>query len=110
VPDDEVPNYFSLADALLLPYRSATQSGVTQIAYNFDVPMIATNVGGLGEIVLDGQTGIVCEPSVEGVAEAVERFYDEHLGEQFVANMPEAKKRFSWESAVEALVECANIK
>ncbi len=107
VPDDEVPNYFSLADALVLPYRSATQSGVTQIAYNFDVPMIATNVGGLGEIVLDGQTGLVCEPSVEGVAGAIERFYDEGLGYKFVANMPEVKKRFSWESAVEALVACA---
>ena len=110
VPDDEVPAYFSIAAALVLPYRTATQSGVTQIAYNFDVPMIATNVGGLGEIVLDGQTGIVCSPDVEGIAGAIDQFYTQNLGEKFAANMPEAKKRFSWESAVEALVECAEIK
>ena len=72
--------------------------------------MIATNVGGLGEIVLDGQTGIVCSPDVEGIAGAIDQFYTQNLGEKFTANMPEAKKRFSWESAVEALVECAEIK
>lgn len=103
IPDQQVPVYFSLADALVLPYRTATQSGVTQIAYNFDLPMIATRVGGLAEIVTEGQTGLICEPDTESIAAAVDKFYSEELGPQYRANMPEAKVRFSWDSAVDAL-------
>ncbi|MBP3425959.1 MAG: glycosyltransferase family 4 protein [Rikenellaceae bacterium] len=109
VPDEQVPLYFSLADALVLPYRTATQSGVTQIAYNFDVPMIATDVGGLGEIVIHERTGLMCEPSVEGVAAALERFWNEELHDSMVAAMPEEKKRFSWDHAIDALLSAADI-
>lgn len=108
VPDEQVPLYFSLADALVLPYRTATQSGVTQIAYNFDVPMIATDVGGLGEIVIHERTGLMCEPSVEGIAAALERFWGEALHDDMVAAMPEEKKRFSWERAAQALVDASD--
>ena len=104
VPDEQVPLYFSAADALVLPYRTATQSGVTQIAYNYDLPMIATDVGGLGEIVIDGRTGIVCDPDVDSIADALERFYAPGLRESFVDAMPEEKKRFSWDAAVDALI------
>jgi glycosyltransferase involved in cell wall biosynthesis len=104
VPDEQVPLYFSAADALVLPYRTATQSGVTQIAYNYDLPMIATDVGGLGEIVINGRTGIVCAPDVDSIADALERFYAPGLRESFVDAMPEEKKRFSWDAAVDALI------
>ena len=107
VPDEQVPLYFSLTDALVLPYRTATQSGVTQIAYNFDVPMIATDVGGLGEIVIHERTGLVCEPSVEGIADALSRFWHDELHAPMVASMPEEKKRFSWDQAVDALIDSA---
>ncbi|MFR9566162.1 MAG: glycosyltransferase, partial [Rikenellaceae bacterium] len=75
VADDMVKYYFSLADFLVLPYRTATQSGVTQIAYNFCTPMVVTGVGGLPEIVPDDCVGRVCEPTVESVAYAVEQMW-----------------------------------
>lgn len=109
VPDEQVPLYFSLADALVLPYRTATQSGVTQIAYNFDVPMIATDVGGLGEIIIHERTGLMCAPTVDGIASALERFWREELRPSMVAAMPEEKKRFSWERATEALLTAAEL-
>jgi glycosyltransferase involved in cell wall biosynthesis len=103
VHDDEIPLYFSLADLLVLPYRSATQSGVTQIALHFDVPMVVTRVGGLPEIVRDGVTGYVCEPDAESIAAGVEKFYTADNSEQLRANFAEEKKRFSWEASADAL-------
>jgi glycosyltransferase involved in cell wall biosynthesis len=103
IGDDEIPLYFSLADLLVLPYRSATQSGVTQIAYHFDVPMIVTNVGGLPEIVRDGTVGYVCEPTPESIAAAVEKFYKGDNAANLRANFPAEKKRFSWDAAADAL-------
>ena len=104
VADDDVKYYFSVADALVLPYRTATQSGVTQIAYNFSVPMVVTNVGGLPEIVADGRVGFVCEPTVEGVAEAIGRLDEESLA-TFARNFPEERKRFSWSAMCDKLLE-----
>ena len=103
IHDDEIPLFFSLADLLVLPYRSATQSGVTQIAYHFDVPMVVTNVGGLPEIVRDGMTGYVCEPTAESIAAAIEKFYEPGNAEYLRANFPTEKKRFSWDSAADAI-------
>jgi len=68
-----VKYYFSAADVLVQPYKTATQSGVTQIAYNFELPMIVTDVGGLPEIVPDGRVGYVCRPDAAGVADALVR-------------------------------------
>ncbi len=104
VADDDVKYYFSVADALVLPYRTATQSGVTQIAYNFSVPMVVTNVGGLPEIVADGRVGFVCEPTVEGVADAIGRLNEESLA-TFARNFPEERKRFSWSAMCDKLIE-----
>ncbi|MBQ5836786.1 MAG: glycosyltransferase family 4 protein, partial [Alistipes sp.] len=104
VADDDVKYYFSVADALVLPYRTATQSGVTQIAYNFSVPMVVTNVGGLPEIVADGRVGFVCEPTVEGVADAIGRLNEESLA-TFARNFPEERKRFSWSAMCDKLLE-----
>jgi glycosyltransferase involved in cell wall biosynthesis len=103
IHDDGIPLYFSLADLLVLPYRTATQSGVTQIAYHFDVPMVVTNVGGLPEIVPDGVTGYVCEPTVESIAAAIERFYTGDNAARLRANFAEEKRRFGWDAAADAV-------
>ncbi|MCS6789737.1 MAG: glycosyltransferase [Bacteroidia bacterium] len=74
VPDEKVPYYFSIADAVILPYRTATQSGIVQVAYHFERPIIATRVGGLPELVEDGASGLLCEPEPHSLAEAIVRF------------------------------------
>ncbi len=103
IHDEEIPLYFSLADLLVLPYRSATQSGVTQIAFHFDVPMVVTGVGGLAEIVRDGVTGYVCRPTSESIAAAIEKFYEPGNAEGFRANFATEKKRFGWDAAADSL-------
>ncbi len=108
IPDASVKNYFSAADALVLPYRTATQSGVTQIAYNFSLPMIVTNVGGLPEIVPDGRVGFVCEPTARSVADAIDRLYKDDALAHFAANFPAERKRFSWPTMCDKLVEVYN--
>ena len=105
IADEDVRYYFSLADALVLPYRSATQSGVTQIAYNFSLPMIVTRVGGLPEIVADDVVGCLCEPTEESLCEALRRIYAEGTLERLRANFAEERKRFSWERMCDKLLE-----
>ena len=97
IPDDDVKYYFSAADFVVQPYKTATQSGVTQIAYQFCVPMVVTKVGGLAEIVPDGRVGYVCEPTPEGVAGAIERMYEGDTLQRFRENCVEERRRFSWE-------------
>ena len=108
VKDEDVKYYFSVVDALVLPYRTATQSGVTQIAYNFSVPMIVTRVGGLPEIVSDGRVGYVCEPNVEGIADAIVRLYRDDSLNKFAENFPAERKRFSWATMCDKLIEVYN--
>ncbi len=108
VRDEDVRLYFSVADALILPYRTATQSGVTQIAYNFSVPMIVTRVGGLPEIVPDGRVGLVCDPSAASIAEAISQLYHEDTLTHLTENFPAERKRFSWATMCDRLVEVYN--
>lgn len=105
IPDDEVKYYFSAADFVVQPYKMATQSGVTQIAYQFCTPMIVTDVGGLAEIVPDGRVGYVCHPTPEAVAEAIERIYEGDALERFRENCLEERKRFSWEEMCNRITE-----
>ena len=105
IADEDVRYYFSASDCLVLPYRSATQSGVTQIAYNFSLPMLVTNVGGLPEIVPDGRVGLICEPTVEGIIEGLKRVYSENVLPGLIANFPEERKRFSWAAMCDKLLE-----
>ncbi len=105
IPDSEVKHYFSLADCVVQPYKSATQSGVTQIAYQFSTPMIVTDVGGLKEIVPDDRVGYVCAPSADAVADAVERIYAPGVLERFTENCHEERKRFSWDKMCERILE-----
>lgn len=105
IPDEQVGDFFSVVDAVVLPYRTATQSGVTQIAYKFDVPMVVTAVGGLPEIVPDGKAGIVCGADVESIAEAVERLFNRELVARFREGVIAEKGRFSWEEMCNRLEE-----
>ncbi len=106
IPDSDVANYFSICDFVVLPYHTASQSGVTQIAYNFSVPMIVTNVGGLPEIVSDDRVGYVCPPTASGVAEAIAKIWsDESTLKRFGVNIIEERKRFSWSAMCDKIME-----
>ena len=103
-PDREVEQYFAMADLVVLPYISATQSGIVQIAYGFEKPVIVTNVGGLPDVVEDGKTGYVIEPGKpEEIAHAVVRFYREDQEETFVNHIKQEAYRFSWERMEEVV-------
>jgi glycosyltransferase involved in cell wall biosynthesis len=107
IPDSEVKYYLCAADAVIQPYRNATQSGVTPLAYHFEKPMIVTNVGGLPSLVPDGKVGIVVEPKPTAIAEGILRFYQ--LGENyFIPHLREKKQEYSWETLVTAIFELAN--
>jgi glycosyltransferase involved in cell wall biosynthesis len=109
ISNDKVSLYFSAADIVVLPYLSATQSGITQIAYNFDKPVIATNVGGLAEVVIDGRTGFIVPPNdADALAKAINRFYSEKREQNFIDAVKNEKTKYSWENfirAIEGLME-----
>ena len=105
IPDGEVNRYFSAADIVAQPYKTATQSGVTQIAFHFEKPMLVTNVGGLPEIVPDGKIGYVTEPDAKQIADALYRFFQEQKQEEFERNVAEEKKKYAWSRFVEVMGE-----
>jgi glycosyltransferase involved in cell wall biosynthesis len=95
IPDSEVRYYLSAADFVIQPYRNATQSGVTPLAYHFEKPMLVTNVGGLPDLVPDGKVGLVSEPNAESIADKILELYQ--LGEEdFLPQLREEKKKYSW--------------
>lgn len=99
IADDKVRLYFSAADLIVQPYKTATQSGVTQIAYHFEKPMLVTNVGGLAEIVPDGKVGYVCEVNEDSVAQAIGRFANMDKTEReknFRKNIQIEKQKYAW--------------
>jgi glycosyltransferase involved in cell wall biosynthesis len=97
IPNTEVRNYFGAADCVVQPYRTATQSGISQIAYHFEKPMIVTNVGGLPEIVPDGKVGFVTDVNPKAIADAILRFYELKKEADFIQNLKEEKKKYSWD-------------
>lgn len=97
IENSEIVNYFCASDIVAQPYKDATQSGVTQIAYHFEKPMLTTNVGGLSEMVPDGKVGFVVSPDKNEISEALLRFFNENKEEEFSANAAIEKKRFSWD-------------
>lgn len=105
IPDGEVNRYFSAADIVAQPYKTATQSGVTQIAFHFEKPMLVTNVGGLPEIVPNGKIGYVTEPDAKDIADALYRFFQEQKQEEFERNVAEEKKKYAWSRFVEVMRE-----
>ncbi len=103
VDDKDVANYFSLCDFVVLPYHTASQSGVTQIAYNFSTPMVVTRVGGLPEIVPDDRVGYLCDPTSESVAEALERIWSGDNIARFEENIATERQRFSWSAMCDSI-------
>lgn len=103
IPDDQVRVYFSAADLIVQPYKTATQSGVTQVAYHFDKPMLVTRVGGLAEIVPDGKVGYVTEVDPHAIADAIVDFCDRHDPDCFLESIREEKKKYAWSRLLEAI-------
>ncbi|MGE5410719.1 MAG: glycosyltransferase [Clostridiales bacterium] len=108
IPTNEVKYYFCAADAVILPYKDATQSGIVQIAMNFKKPVIATNVGGLEEVVLDTKTGFIVEKQKpEKIAEAIMKFYSssEDLEKEFQRNIEGEVDKYSWRKFAEGITD-----
>jgi glycosyltransferase involved in cell wall biosynthesis len=109
IPDTDVKYYVCAADVVIQPYRNATQSGVTPLAYHFEVPMIVTNVGGLPGMVPDNKAGLVAEPDAASLTEKIVDYFDK--GENyFLPHLLEEKKKFSWAKMLESILELANSK
>ncbi len=105
IPDKDVKNYFGIADLIAQPYRSATQSGVSQIAYHFESPMLVTNVGGLAEIVPDQKVGYVVDVDPEKIADAIFDFFQNDRSDEFVDNIKTEKLKYAWSKMTDALSE-----
>ena len=103
IPDSEVRNYFSVADIVPQPYRTATQSGVSQIAYHFEKPMLVTNVGGLAEIVPHGKVGYVVDVEPAQIADALVDFYENKRADEFIENIKTEKLKYAWSQMTEAI-------
>ena len=105
IPSEEVKYYFCAADMIVQPYHTATQSGVTQIAYHFARPMLVTNVGGLAEIVTHNRVGYVTETNAESIATALTDFYQNNREKEFSENAAIDSSKFSWENMVKGIKE-----
>lgn len=103
IPDSEVNRYFCAADLVAQPYKTATQSGVTQVAFHFERPMLVTNVGGLPEIVPDGKIGYVVNPDSKQIANAIIRYYDEDKESEFTDNLKTEKTKYAWSNMTNAI-------
>jgi len=103
IPDSEVKYYFSVADIIAQPYKSATQSGVTQIAYHFDKPMLVTNVGGLAEIVPHEKVGYVVNPDETKIADALIDFFENKRFNDFTSNIVLEKEKYSWSKMIDTI-------
>jgi D-inositol-3-phosphate glycosyltransferase len=97
VPNEEVAKYYQIADVVILPYRSATQSGILNVAYGFYKPVIVTNVGGLAEFVDEGKTGFVVKPnSPDAIAEGVQRLLSVNGKVDFATHITERNRKNSF--------------
>lgn len=105
IPSEEVKYFFSLADLVVQPYLTATQSGITQIAYHFEIPVVVTDVGGLAELVPDGKVGYVVPVDYTQVARAVIDFFEFNRAGQFCDGIKEEKKKLTWSSMMKGILE-----
>jgi len=101
IPDDEVKNYFCACDLVVQPYKSATQSGVTQIGYHFEKPMLVTNVGGLAEIIPNRKVGYVVEPKSKEIADALFEFCEQRP--DYTERIKIEKNKYSWDKMTQAI-------
>jgi len=109
IDDSEVKFYLCAADFVIQPYKNATQSGVTPLAYHFEKPMLVTNVGGLPDLVPDKKVGLIAEPNPDSIAKKIQELYTYGEG-HFLPNLKEEKKKYSWNILANNIVELANIQ
>jgi len=107
IPNNEVRYYFSATDLVVQPYKHATQSGITQVAYHFEKPMVVTNVGGLAEVVPDGKVGFVAEPNPESIAAAILKFFAKDSISDLHQNILNEKKKYTWDTFTKSLMQAA---
>lgn len=105
IPDDEINRYFCAADLITQPYKTATQSGVTQVGFHFHKPMLVTNVGGLPEIIAHQQSGYVVTPDPKAIADAIVDFYENKREPDMVEEVQKAKLRFAWNNLTNTIFE-----
>ena len=104
VADTEVKNYVCSSDFIIQPYRNATQSGVTPLAYHFEKPMLVTNVGALADTVPNGKVGIVVAPNAEAISEGIINLY-KNGASTYSDNLKEEKKKYSWEQMADNFIQ-----
>ena len=110
IPDREVEKFFAACDVVVLPYESATQSGIAQIAYGFDKPVIATDVGGLSDVVIQGKTGHLVPPGdVDALSAAIIGFFEDGEAERFATEIRRESARYSWEKLVSVIAKLAGL-
>ncbi len=110
IPDNEVGQYFCSADMVVQPYKNATQSGVTQICYHFNKPMLVTNVGGLSEIVPHNVAGYVVEPQPQEIADSLVDFYENNKKAQFTQGVIGEKPKYQWDRMTATIYELFNLQ
>ncbi len=108
IPDADLRKYFGAADLIVQPYKSATQSGVTQVAFHFEKPMLVTNVGGLGEIVHDHRMGYACEPSARAIAENVSDYFTNERQASYTEYLKKEKTKYAWSNMTAAFTKIMN--
>lgn len=109
IVEDKVKYYFGASSLITQPYRSATQSGVTQVAFHFEKPMLVTNVGGLGEIVHDGKMGYAVDPTPAAIADALLDYYQANRQAEFTKYLVQEKSKYSWDKLTNQFVQLKNI-
>ena len=110
IPDADLRKYFGVADLIVQPYKTATQSGVTQVAFHFEKPMLVTNVGGLGEIVHDHKMGYACEPTAEAIAADIVDYFQNKRQEAYTAYLQKEKTKYAWSNMARAFYQIINGK
>lgn len=105
IANEDVKLYFSAADLVALPYRSATQSGVTQVSFHFEVPTLVTNVGGLGEIIPDKVAGYVVESNGKAIADGIKDYFDNNRMASFTEGMKKEKQKYDWSIFVNEVID-----
>lgn len=102
IPDGDLRKYFGVADLVVQPYKTATQSGVTQVAFHFEKPMLVTNVGGLGEIVHDHKMGYACAPEPKAIAEDLKDYFENNCQQAYTAYLQREKTKYAWSNMTAA--------
>ncbi len=109
ITNSEVRYFFSAADLVVQPYKHATQSGITQIAFHFEKPMVVTNVGGLAEVVPDGKVGFVAAPNPTAIADAILKFYEPNSLPHLKENLLVEKKKYTWETFTSVMMQALKL-